>query len=805
MDQDGLSGEGKYIEDLTWREQEVLLLLAERLTNREIANQLHLAESTVKDYVGKITSKLYAKNRRDAVERAKQLGLLEQGQKTSMRPKYTLPPERTPFIGRKNEITEIRQMLNETRLLSLIGPGGMGKTRLALKVVAGLNNEFNDGICFIPLAPIQSSTDIVQTIAESLAFPIATQADPQVQLLSFLRKRHLMLVMDNFEHLIDGVEIINQILQAAPGVKVLATSRERLNLQSETIFHVEGLAFPDQIESRDPLLFDAIALFLQSARKVRPGFTPSEEELQEIGNICQIVGGMPLAIELAAAWLHIINVKEIADELKKDFDILATEMRDAPKRHRSIRTVFDYSWSMLDPAEQEIFMLLSVFRGGFTREAAHQVAGAELLVLASFVNKSFLSYAPDSGRYEIHELLRQYAKEQLEKTQNTNISSKKAHAAYFADFMQRKWEELKGPRQMSALAEIEADIENIRAAWRYYLGQKNSDEIWKMIFGLFHLYWIRWWNHAGMELFEEAAAAFQGDEAEDAIRMRAFSTALQAYFMAYLGLAQQGYEIAQKSMNILEKLDYPKAQALAYISFGLNAYFLRRYDEENVAAEKMLAAAVEAKDKWVLGFALFARSLAVAAKDDYVKAKELANWNLNLYQEIGDVIDSAMPLIVLGHTCLVIGEFEEARNYYLRSLKISQETDFPFAIQTSSKYLSRVTVSLGMLQEAERYILLSLRVTKEIGFVRDIVNLLYEYARLEVARANNENAVKLLALVIQHPASEQSRLIEGRIRDSAQTLLDKLEAELPQDVFNAALQRGYTLELEEVTDELLGL
>ena len=277
-------------------------------------------------------------------------------------------------------------------------------------------DEFEDGCFFVSLAPIRSVEHIIQTIAEGVKFPLATHEDPQHQLLRYLQKRQLLLVMDNFEHLLDGVGIVSEILQAAPAVKILATSREKLNLQSETILIVGGMDIPGQVESEDPLNFDAITLFVQSARKVRPGFDPSPDELGQIANICQIVQGMPLAIELAAAWLHILNVDEIAEELEKG--LISLQLKCVMRRSvTAASTPF-----LITPGpcwirpKQEIFMRLSVFRGGFTREAAQQVAGASLQQLAGLVNKSFLSHDPDSGRLEVHELLRQYAQEQLEKT-----------------------------------------------------------------------------------------------------------------------------------------------------------------------------------------------------------------------------------------------------------------------------------------------------------------------------------------------------------------------------------------------------
>jgi predicted ATPase/DNA-binding CsgD family transcriptional regulator len=803
MDNCDISNDEVYANDLTWREHDILILLSQRLTNREIAGRLHLAESTVKDYVGKILSKLYVNNRREAVGRAKALGLLDPDRKTVDKPVTNLPAEPTPFIGRKDELLEIKRRFTDTRLLTLTGPGGIGKTRLALKVARDAEDDFADGCFFVALAPIRMVEHIVQTIAEAVRFSVATHEDPQYQLLRYLRKKNLLLVMDNFEHMVDGVGIVNEILQAAPEVKIIATSRERLNLQRETIFNLDGLSFPTDMDSKDILNYDAITLFVQSARKVRPEFTPSLEELRHITTICQMVQGMPLAIELAAAWLHILNVDEVVEELERGLDILATEMRDAPERHRSISAVFDHSWSLLDPIEQKIVKFLSVFRGGFTRDAVKQVSGASLQELAGLINKSFLSHDPGSGRLEIHELLRQYAQAQLKETPRDNAAAQEAHAAYYAEFMHQRGRHLRDKRQQQVLAEIEADIENVRAAWQYYLDQRNTQQMWKLITGIWHVYWIRWWNHAGMELFAEAVQGLRGAQDEEILPLRALAMAFQAYFMTWLGLADRGFELAKESVEILQMQGHPEPLVFAYDSLLVNAYFLGRMDEEIEVANRMFEITTELDDKWLLAFTLFAVGMVALIEDDYLEAKRLAQLNLKLYEEVGDVSGSTMPLIILGHVALARGEYEEAKEYYLRCLELSEKINFHYSIQTASKYLSKVAISLGKNEEAEIYLHQCLMLTKEIGFVRDIVNLMYEYARLRVAQGNLAQAVELLAWVLQHPASHQTRWLEGRIRDSAKDLLSELENELRQEIYIAALERGRELQVDEIVMQLV--
>ncbi len=717
-------------------------------------------------------------------------------------PPVNLPAQTTPFIGRLAELAKIEHLLTTTRLLTLTGPGGIGKSRLALQAAAGKAHVFDHGCFFISLAPIRSVHHLIQRIAEAVDFPLATHEDPQHQLLRYFQKRQVLLVMDNFEHLLDGVGIVSEILRTAQGVTVLATSRERLNLHSETIFKVGGMTMPDPESAQGSLEYDAISLFVQSARKVSPGFDPSPAEFEQIANICQTVHGMPLGIELAAAWLHILNVNEIASELEKGFDILATDLHDAPQRHRSIRAVFDHSWSLLPRKEQEIFIRLSIFRGGFTRDAAQQVAGASLEHLVSLLNKSFLSHNPDSARLEVHELLRQYAQERLEETPEICISGQKAHAAYYAEFMQQRWGYLKGKGQTLALAEIEADIENVRGAWRFHLNQKNVPQLWKSIKGLWYFHWVRWWNHAGMELFAEAGKVLHDIKEEDAVALRALAMAFQAYFMAWLDLSPQGYELVKDSVAVLETLNRPEALALAYDTLSVNSYFLNRYPENIEASGKMLKIATELNDKWLLAFTLFAVSMATLLKEDYIEASRVAETNLLLSEEIGDVIGTTMPLIVLGHAAFALKDLEKAEGFYQRCLRISEQTGFLYSLQTASKYLAKVTLSLGKIVEAEKYLYQSLTITKEIGFVRDIINLFYEFARLRVAQGLTGEAVELLVFVIQHPASLQTRMLEGRIRDSAKHLLCSIEAEFDTATISEAKTRGEELTLDEIIERL---
>ena len=293
---------------------------------------------------------------------------------------FDLPAQPTPFIGRVDELIEIARILADPacRLLTLLGPGGVGKTRLALEVAAAQADAFTDGVIFVPLASVGAPNQIVSAMGDALAFSFTGQADAVEQLLRYLHERHLLLVLDNFEHLLEAVDLVHDILQRAPQVSLLVTSRERLNLQTEWLFDVSGLSYPsfdrrDLVTSQNMTTltaYTAVQLFVQRATQVQPRFPLTEANLTTIARICQQVEGMPLAIELAAAGTRLLSIGEIEQQIRSNLDVLATSLRDVPARHRSLRAVFDQSWNLLDPPERTLLSRLAVFRGGSTLNAA---------------------------------------------------------------------------------------------------------------------------------------------------------------------------------------------------------------------------------------------------------------------------------------------------------------------------------------------------------------------------------------------------------------------------------------------------
>ncbi len=292
----------------------------------------------------------------------------------------------------------------------------------------------------------------------------------------------MLLVMDNFEHLVAGASLLEEILSQAAGIKLLVTSRQRLNLPAEWVLEIHGLKFPQNGLSAPAESFSSVQLFLENARRAVVGFSPSAEDLPWVAQICRLVEGTPLGIELAASWVKLLSCREIAGEIERSLDFLESEQRGVPSRHKSLRAIFDHSWELLSPAEQDSFKRLSVFQGGCTKEAAAQVAGAGLPVLAALVDKSLLrraSAASDSGatRYDMHELLKQYAAAKLQESPDEAKAARTAHAHYYAQFLADRLDQIKGAAQLEAVRSIEVDLQNVRAAWRWAVEQVDLPTI----------------------------------------------------------------------------------------------------------------------------------------------------------------------------------------------------------------------------------------------------------------------------------------------------------------------------------------
>jgi predicted ATPase/DNA-binding XRE family transcriptional regulator len=587
-----------------------------------------------------------------------------------------LPAPLTPFFGRTAEIIELTQYLTNptARLITIVGPGGMGKTRLALEVAQSiyehgdqesnpLHAKFLDGVYFVALAPLRAPEHIVPAIAEAVT--LRFQADnrlPRQQLLDYLRRKQLLLVLDNFEHLQAGIELIIELLQECAGLRLLLTSREHLQLNSETCLVLEGLALPATATLPDVLSYSAVQLFIETACRPRPTFTLTPANAQAIVRICQLVGGIPLAIVLAATWVEVLSPDEIVTELSQSFDFLAAELRDLPERQRSMRSVLAQSWQRLTDAERAVFMRLAIFRGGFTRMAAQQVAGASLWMLSTFVKKSLLQCDVD-GRYTIHEFLRQFAEVELASADQT-MATLARHCAYYTELLEQRELDLKGRRQVAALDEIEADFENVRAAWQWAVAQHSYEAIGR---ALESLYW-----------FCEMRSRFQEG----------------------LELLRLGRE---QLVPVAGEGPHPIWGRLMARVFGQNLAFFESRSESKARVEIGLAIAQQNENRAEIAFCLWRLAVVFYVSEDSVAAIPYFSESLAHYHALNDRFYQGYLLKDLGILYMTLDQSDQASMLIQQSLRLRRETGSPDGLATSLGAAGWISYNRGYYSEAEAY------------------------------------------------------------------------------------------------------
>ena len=423
----------------------------------------------------------------------------------------TLPSAATPFIGREAEINTLRQMLlqERCRFITVVGAGGMGKTRLALDVAALVGGALPDGVAFVALAALQHAQKLPFTLAEALGISLQGVMDVQQHLLTHLTTRTMLLVLDNFEHLLPDPAAINwlrALVQGAPGVQLLVTSRERLRLSGERIFELSGLALPTTTQPTDQA--DALMFFLDRAQHADSAFVLDNSNRAAIVRICRLLGGMPLGIELAAAWVRILSCEEIADEIARNIDFLELADRDASPRHRNMRAVFDHSWQLLNEAEQRLLAGLSYFQGGCTRPAAEQVAGATLPLLASLIDKSLVA-RDEGGRFVLHELVRQFATEHLQREPERLAAISRRHADYFGAFLRRNHPRLESTQQQVTMLEVSAETDNLLLAWEWLCANRRLDLVEPFVLAFGYYLDIRGHHQLTAMMMTQGLQAFQ--------------------------------------------------------------------------------------------------------------------------------------------------------------------------------------------------------------------------------------------------------------------------------------------------------
>lgn len=519
-------------------------------------------------------------------------------------PRQPLPMPLTPFVARAVDLQFIFQRLQEptVRLLTLVGAGGMGKTRLALEIgrrlVEGVQTadmrtadglrarlDFPDGVFFIELASLRSASEIAPAITSGLGIHLYGQ-DPKQALLHALRDKMVLLILDNFEHLPEGSSLVVELLQAAPTLRILATARARLNVHGEYLYPVQGMPYPTTATLATAGDAAAVRLFVQSAQQVQPSFIVHAENLAAVLRICHLVQGMPLGLELAATWTDILPLATIGQEIEQNLDFLSTAWHNIPERQRSLRAVFQWSWQMLNAEEQQAFRRLAIFRGGFTRQAAETITGASLRVLTNFVHKSLLTNKLGEERYEFHQLLHQFAAEQLDAHPAERLITATRHQQFYLEFLTAREQQLVGANLRNATDEIHSEIDNIRQAWLWAIEQADSFALDRSALALSRFYDLTGLLAERIEVLRRAVVQLQ----QAVTATRAAPTSMQQQHLSKLlalcagslvtqGQFMDGLAFAQEAVTMGQASGGVEGEAYGRLIWGQTFYRRGQYPE----------------------------------------------------------------------------------------------------------------------------------------------------------------------------------------------------------------------------------
>lgn len=637
-------------------------------------------------------------------------------------PPCRLPHQSTPFVGREASVTAVSRQLSHPhcRLLSLLGPGGTGKTRLAIEAAAQIYRhqpgQFLHGVTFISLETIETVRQIPLLLAENLSVTLRGASDPLKRLLDHLRDKEMLLILDNVEHLLDQDQaetavMLDQLLQEAPQIKLLVTSRHRLNLRDEWLFDVHGMDYPAESDPADPEQYDAPRLFLHHARRVRHDFAPAPADWRAIIRLCQILEGLPLGLELAAAWLRQSSCAGLVAQVEKQPDALTSSYHNVIDRHRSLTAVFDYSWRLLTPPEQRVLAKLTVFRGSFTLPAASAVAQADRPILQSLADKSLLRLEAD-GRYGMHVLLRQLAAAHL--SAKEQALTNKAHAHFYAAFVREQEDSLDGPQADKLLYLMRLERPNLNAAWEWSLTHRAVSLLAQMAGGLAYLDDVQGTFKEGFERFSAVSGGWlDADDAgkELAGRCRAY----QARFAYQLGSLEEADILYRESVDRLRSLRAPRALALALTHWGELARQQRDMAAARQRQDESLALFRQAEDMQGIARALLHRANLAFVTGRLHEAVQQYEEGLAICKELGSYRQTAVFLDNLGAAFMELGQYEAAEKALTEALQRRQAVNDRWGLATSNNNLGVLAGLQGQYDKAEKRYLAAADANRRLG------------------------------------------------------------------------------------------
>lgn len=744
----------------------------------------------------------------------------------------SFPTATLPLVGRQTALTELDDLLTNPacRLITLVGPGGIGKTRLALELATRHQETFRAGVVFVALQDVTAHDFLVVAIANALHIPLQGSDDLQSQLLLALRHQEALLVLDTFEHLRDSADVLVAILQHAPAVKLLVTSREVLNLHAEWLYPLDALPVPPSEASGDLMGYAAVALFVAHARRVRRDFDLAQERTAVV-QICRLVDGLPLALELAAAWTRTLACAAIAAELARNLALLATTCPDVPERHRSVQATFEQAWARLNPDEQAVFGRLAVFRGGFTWAAAAHVAGASVAVLTALVDKSLVRRAAE--RYQIHDLLRQYAEQRLAAVPDAINRVRQAHADYYIKVLRSQEEAILSAAQRNVLDAIATEIDNIRVAWQWVVAQADIDAISQGEHTLAKYYQFRGFYQEGSALLAQALPCLRAAPASQATDMVRASTLVdRALLDIRLGRMDEARAAFQESQELYSQYNLPprpgcstdpriglselalyagnyaEAARLGVAAAGsnaahnhtinllealhmlVNAYRLQGdYDLAQTYARQLISVAHSIQHRYVLAFCFTALGTLWYALGDYDGARHYLQSAYRLAEEVPNLQIQALSLLLLGKVALHQERYGEAEAVLHQSLALFQDMGDRSNAAQALTGLGQAASARGCFEEAGQWFAQALELATVLGYLPLTLFLMTSIGAWLLQTDHPDQGPELLVFALRHPASDPETIRQG------QHALDRFQGALDPAVFAAAVARGQTLDL----------
>jgi predicted ATPase/DNA-binding CsgD family transcriptional regulator len=720
-------------EDLHPREAEILDGIEAGLTNREIARQLSLSPETVKWYNKRLYAKLGVSNRTQAVAKARKLGLIGDrrgiGLSKAKTRQHNLPGQLASFVGRQTEIAQLRDLLKDARLVVLTGPGGTGKTRLALEVARELRGHYRDGAWFVELAPLEDPALIPDAIARSLRLNLLN-ASAREALAPMLAGRHLLLLLDNFEHLLSGAAFIGDLLAAAPQVSVLAASRERLRLYGEREFALAPLSLPEgqiRVKGRAALKYEAIQLFLERAREARPDLELDERQMEAVVEICLRLDGLPLALELAASHARIFPPSTLAQRLQDPLAGLPVGPRDAPARQRTLRKTIQWSYRLLEEHERVLFDRLSIFRGGGTLEAVEQICLTDQPsgpdeALTALVDKSLLQVrheSPGGPRFQMLETIREFARERLVKSGDLD-RLRRRHAAHYAALAKRAEEEIRGRGHETWFSRLRAEAENLRSALTWSLRGEDPAYGLRLVGSLLYFWYYDGHIFEGHKWAKLALDRSAG--AEPVLRAGVLRTAgnLEPHF----GDLARSKHLLRQALEIYRKLDETREVAWCLAQLAGNHLEDEADLERGYAmAQESLASFRELDELPGMAYAYNVLGELARLREDYDVAEEYYRACLMAATETGETLRVPMQYGNLSYLAYHRQDFPEAVALVRKALRLFQEMDSEYGVLTTLGLLTGPLATLGEPERAARLLSASETMLAAMGAKRQVTDV----------------------------------------------------------------------------------